>query len=100
MLSGVGGRSIEEAQHRLSYSEVRSWILYRNKYGSLHPGMRIDRAIARAMVLLTRLASKNSRMTEVDFSPFDLAAKKEREAVEGASIEDVFKLLSSMSRSN
>ncbi|BBP82884.1 MULTISPECIES: phage tail assembly protein T [unclassified Pseudomonas] len=46
MLNGIGGRTIVEAQQRLSYREFLSWARFRNKRGSLHPGMRIERGTA------------------------------------------------------
>lgn len=99
MLCGVGGRTIEEAQHNMTYAEFLSWCHYRARYGSLNVGMKVDRAVARAMALAVRMVSKNSKLVEVDFSPFDLAAKKEQEAnKEPARIEDAFNLLSGLAK--
>ncbi|MGK0663645.1 phage tail assembly protein T [Serratia marcescens] len=42
VLNGIGGRTVAEAQERLSLSEFRLWMKYRNKYGSLNPMMRTE----------------------------------------------------------
>ncbi|MOA57370.1 hypothetical protein D3C78_1815340 [compost metagenome] len=46
MLCGIGGRTVAEAQQRLSYPEFLSWQKYRVKRGSLHLGMRVERGSA------------------------------------------------------
>ncbi|MBW5800059.1 phage tail assembly protein T [Halomonas elongata] len=45
-MCGIGGRTIAEAQQRLSYTEFRQWVAFRNKRGSLHWGMRSERDTA------------------------------------------------------
>lgn len=45
-MCGIGGRTIEEAQSRLSYPEFLQWVAYRRKRGSLHLGMRVERGAA------------------------------------------------------
>ncbi|MCO3563270.1 hypothetical protein FA160_03850 [Pseudomonas aeruginosa] len=52
MLNGVGGSTIAEAKERLSYAEYRAWVAYLNKRGSLHPGHRLELALARIAALL------------------------------------------------
>ncbi len=42
MLAGVGGRTVAEARDRLTYAEVVAWGAYRQKYGTLHVGMRLE----------------------------------------------------------
>ncbi|WP_154899580.1 phage tail assembly protein T [Serratia ficaria] len=42
VLNGIGGRTVAEAQERLSLSEFRLWMKYRSKYGSLNPMMRTE----------------------------------------------------------
>ncbi len=39
-------------QERLSYAEYRAWVAYLNKRGSLHPGHRLELALARIAALL------------------------------------------------
>ena len=55
----------------MSYSEFVAWCEYRNRQGSLHIGMRIDRAVARAMASYFSAMSKTKRYKVDDFSPFD-----------------------------
>lgn len=88
MLAGVGGRTVEEAQQRMSYVEYLDWIAYRNRWGSFHQGMRIDRAVAR----VASMFAKNSKPE--DFSPFD---KAHSEPAAG-TIDEAFQLLKGISR--
>lgn len=45
-MCGIGGRTIAEAQQRISYSEFVRWGQYRAKRGTLNPGLRIERGSA------------------------------------------------------
>ena len=89
VLAGVGGRTVEEAQNRMSYSEFVQWIAYRNRWGSLHLGMRIDRATARGAALFARGA-----VTVDDLSPYDKARATER----ASDPQAVFNYLKGISR--
>ena len=42
VLCGIGGRTIAEAQTRLSYEEFCRWASYRALRGLLNPGLRIE----------------------------------------------------------
>lgn len=46
MLAGVGGRTIAEAQERISVEEFRRWVHYRNLRGSFHVGQRVEWAVS------------------------------------------------------
>ncbi len=46
MLCGIGGRTIAEAQQRLSYAEVQRWARYRQQRGSLNIGRRLEETTA------------------------------------------------------
>lgn len=46
MLNGIGGRTVAEAQQRMSYPEFISWQKYRQRRGSLNLGMRVERGAA------------------------------------------------------
>ncbi|MFC2974708.1 hypothetical protein ACFOJE_21175 [Azotobacter bryophylli] len=46
MLNGIGGRTIVEAQGRISYPEFLQWMRYRRRRGSLNVGQRVEMAIA------------------------------------------------------
>ena len=84
-----------EAQARMSYSEFLDWVWYRNRWGSLHPGMRIDRAIARPAAFFgSAYVKKGKQLSPQDFSPHDQDTQPEAEG----SIEDAFALLSSAAK--
>ena len=70
MLCGVGGRTIEEAQHRLSFEEFCRWASYRRKYGSLHLGMRIEHASA---LLAQLFANRHRKEGAEPFKLYDFA---------------------------
>lgn len=67
-MAGIGGRTIAEAQQRLSYAEVQQWVAYRAKRGTLHPGLRQDRA---AGLLATLYANAHRQK---DAQPYQLWA--------------------------
>ncbi|MCY1287202.1 hypothetical protein D9M68_176630 [compost metagenome] len=69
MLCGVGGRTIAEAQQRLSYPEFLSWQKYRAKRGTLHVGMRIERGSALLATLYANTHSKRGGFKLDDFMP-------------------------------
>lgn len=95
MLCGIGGRTIAEAQVNLTYREYLSWIRYRNKYGSLHPGMRVDRAVGRGLAFFGNMYSKKKDLKPEDFSPYD----KTPDLDEGTA-DDAFQILASVAKSN
>lgn len=45
-MHGIGGRTIAEAQGRLTYPEFITWMKYRRKNGSLDIGQRVEQSIA------------------------------------------------------
>jgi hypothetical protein len=51
--------------------EVIVWQLYRNKRGSLHPGMRTELAVASMMALYanSKTGKDAPRLTPEDFAP-------------------------------
>ena len=67
----MGGKTVSEAKANMSYREYLDWIRYRNKWGSLHLGMRVDRAIARPASVFARMYSKSGQVSFYDFSPHD-----------------------------
>jgi hypothetical protein len=69
-LNGVGGRTIAEAQERISYPEFIAWARYRAKRGSLHPGMRIERGAALLASLYANSHSKQGGYSLTDFAPY------------------------------
>jgi len=45
-MCGIGGRTIAEAQQRISHAEFVRWAQYRAKRGTLNQGMRMERGSA------------------------------------------------------
>lgn len=68
-MNGIGGRTIAEAQERMSYDEFTRWVAYRNQRGSLHPGMRIEHGAALVSSILANVHSKNGGHKLTDFMP-------------------------------
>ncbi|HAT4416183.1 phage tail protein [Klebsiella pasteurii] len=70
-MNGIGGRTIAEAQERMSLREFQVWVKYRNKYGPLNIMMRTEwGASLVASVLANINKSKNSPPFKVsDFAP-------------------------------
>ncbi len=58
MLCGIGGRTIAEAQHKISYVEFLDWVEYRRKKGSLNLGMRVERGTALISTILSNTHRK------------------------------------------
>lgn len=71
MLCGIGGRTIAEAQQRLSYPEFMAWAKYRNKRGTLHVGMRVERGAALLATLYANSHSKKGDFKLFDFMPHE-----------------------------
>ena len=71
VLCGIGGRTIAEAQQRLSYTEFFAWVRYRRKRGSLHLGMRVERGAALLATLYANAHSKNGGHRLHDFMPHE-----------------------------
>lgn len=71
VLAGVGGRTIAEAQERISFSEFQQWIKYRKKRGSLNIGMRVERGAALLATLFANSKSKNGGYRLYDFMPHE-----------------------------
>ena len=70
-MCGIGGRTIAEAQQRISYPEFVRWAQYRSKRGSLHTGMRVERAAALLATLFANAHSKEGGYKIYDFMPHD-----------------------------
>tara|TARA_R100000781_G_scaffold110309_2_gene75674 strand:+ start:1103 stop:1366 length:264 start_codon:yes stop_codon:yes gene_type:complete len=70
-MCGIGGRTIAEAQQNLSYVEFLDWVEYRRKRGSLHPGMRTERAGALVATVLANIHRKKDSPSAsfYDFAP-------------------------------
>lgn len=70
-MNGIGGRTIAEAKLRISFPEFKAWAAYRNKRGSLHPGMRTERGAALLATLYANAQRKKDSPahTIYDFAP-------------------------------
>ncbi|QQE90853.1 hypothetical protein GKQ51_09555 [Azotobacter chroococcum] len=69
-MSGIGGRTIAEAQERISYQEFVAWARYRAKRGSLNVGMRVERGAALLATLYANAHSKNGGYKISDFATY------------------------------
>lgn len=68
VLAGVGGRTIQEAQQRISYPEFIQWCKYRARRGSFNVGRRIEEAGAMTAMLIHNVHAKRSLKLH-DFMP-------------------------------
>ncbi|EPZ6103361.1 phage tail assembly protein T [Klebsiella variicola] len=70
-MNGIGGRTIAEAQERMSLREFQVWVKYRNKYGQLNVMMRTEwGASLVASVLANINKAKSTPLFKVsDFAP-------------------------------
>ncbi|SBM19291.1 phage tail assembly protein T [Klebsiella oxytoca] len=70
-MNGIGGRTIAEAQERMSLREFQVWVKYRNKYGPLNIMMRTEWGSALVASVLANInKAKNSLPYKVsDFAP-------------------------------
>lgn len=69
-MCGIGGRTIAEAQQRISYPEFVKWAQYRAKRGSLNLGMRMERGSA---LLATLYANANRKEGSPAYNLHDFA---------------------------
>lgn len=70
VLNGVGGRTVEEAQQRITYPEFLRWAAFRSKRGSLHLGMRVERGFALLASIYANTKCK-SGFSIYDFMPHE-----------------------------
>lgn len=68
-MCGIGGRTIAEAQTRLSYDEFCRWASYRALRGRLNPGLRIEAGTALLATIYANSHSKRGGYTVFDFMP-------------------------------
>lgn len=83
MLNGIGGNTIEQARHALSYEEFLSWVKYRNQFGSLNPSHHVERGFALLASMFASAHSKDGGYSFYDFAPhFEEPEIKLEDAVE------------------
>lgn len=68
-MCGIGGRTIAEAQQKLSYGEFLSWVRYRRKRGGLNLGMRVEHGAATLAALYANAHSKEGGLKIHHFAP-------------------------------
>ncbi|ATW62310.1 hypothetical protein Psp6_00057 [Pseudomonas phage Psp6] len=70
-MNGIGGRTIAEAQERMTYPEFIVWCKYRRKRGSLNTGMRVEIAAASQTAVWANSKTKEGaqRLHAEDFAP-------------------------------
>jgi len=68
VLAGIGGATVREAKERLLPSELAAWQKYRNEFGPLNVGQRIDAAAAR-IIFVNRAVAGNKDAKYSDFLP-------------------------------
>ncbi|HBY8789326.1 TPA: phage tail assembly protein T [Klebsiella pneumoniae] len=69
-MNGIGGRTIAEAQERMSLREFQVWVKYRNKYGQLNVIMRTEWG---ASLVASVLANINKAKSTPPFKVSDFA---------------------------
>ncbi|WP_241603212.1 phage tail assembly protein T [Rosenbergiella nectarea] len=70
-MNGIGGRTIAEAQERMSVTEYKTWLLYRQKYGGLNPVMRTEwgAALVSSVIANINRDKKTPPFSVTDFAP-------------------------------
>ncbi|AUZ69092.1 phage tail protein [Citrobacter freundii complex sp. CFNIH6] len=92
VLNGIGGRTISEAQERLSFLEFQQWVQYRQKYGSLNPMMRTEWGAALISSVLANVnrSSNTPAFSITDFAPH-IAAVERIAANEPISLQEAMR---------
>ncbi|PIF22177.1 MULTISPECIES: phage tail assembly protein T [Pantoea] len=90
MLNGIGGKTIAEAKERLSIIEYKKWTLYRNKYGSLNPGLRTEWAsgVISSVIANTNRDPKHPAFTPTDFTQHFDEPEPEQESDQPISLKE------------
>lgn len=91
MLNGIGGRTIAEAKNNITQKEAIAWSVYRNKYGSLNLGRRLEQGIA--LLAAAVINSQGGKADVADFMPHE---PKPEEKV--ADINEVFGLFKKLKK--
>ncbi|MBS0878591.1 MULTISPECIES: phage tail protein [unclassified Tatumella] len=81
-MNGIGGRTIAEAQERISISEYYKWLNYRNRTGGLNPVMRTEwgaALISSVLANVNKSAATQPYMIE-DFAP-NLSARQKGKGI-------------------
>ncbi|HBV6657892.1 DUF4035 domain-containing protein [Klebsiella aerogenes] len=82
-MNGIGGRTIAEAQERMSRREFLVWLKYREKYGPLNIMMRTEWGAALVASVLANI-NRGEKSTPFKLSDFSLYIKDEPISLEEA----------------
>lgn len=63
-MNGIGGRTIQEAKHRLTHKEANTWLKYIRSKGSLNLGSRIEMSVG----ILSSMYEQVNNQGDVDLS--------------------------------
>ncbi|HFT2108997.1 TPA: phage tail protein [Klebsiella pneumoniae] len=77
-MNGIGGRTIAEAQERMSRREFQVWLKYREKYGTLNIMMRTEWG---ASLVASVLANINKEKNTPPFKVSDFAPHINKEPI-------------------
>jgi len=83
VLNGVGGRTVAEAKASISITEMLAWQAYRERYGTLHLGMRLEEGFALLAWVINRALGGHAEITT--YMPHADAGE--------ATLEDVMQML-------
>lgn len=93
MLAGVGGRTVEEAQQRVTHAEFVSWIAYARITGGLNASAKMERSFAMLATVTAQMGGAKNVKAE-DFLPQYLIPQQD------APIETVFAMLKAKAADN
>lgn len=86
-MCGVGGKTIHEARQNISINEMNFWMDYRNRFGSLNVGRRVEQAVGKLSFLFAMVnSSKNNQPKIEDFMPHE-SFKQEQTESDDSSLE-------------
>lgn len=66
-MHGIGGRTVAEAQARMTYAEASAWAAYRLKYGSLNVGLRLEVGFGQVLSMIANVVG--NKTDPRDFMP-------------------------------
>lgn len=69
VLHGIGGRTVAEAKENLEATEVRRWVAYIRRHGSLNVGSRVAQSCAIVAMVVARSLGGSKTAKVEDFMP-------------------------------
>ena len=91
-MNGIGGRTIAEAQERISVGEYQTWLKFRNRTGGLNPLLRAEWGAALISSVLANVnkSLKTPPFRVSDFAP-NLSGNQGNQGEQGISLEQAKK---------